>query len=243
MRNLATSRGCFGFQPAVAVTADDSLVHGPAQSVQGVTAGCVCVREVQQEVGRDRETGVPPKYDGQLLPGDGVIGAKASAAITAYDSLRCRPSNGVGVPRAGRCVGEGAAVLDDGPSGVIVEDLYQLSTGKVVVRPEQTFTVTAHQTVFADKPDRLIVPCAGCHIGIGVVPHGRGKGGCHRHGPAGHGEGVFAVALIGQLDSVPPAVGDGQSIQRIAAVRGNGQGDGTAAGGVGTAGHHLAITK
>ena len=41
--------------------------------------------------------------------------------------------------------------------------------------------------------------------------------------------GVLPATLGGQLDLVPPAVGDGQDIQHIAAVRGDGQGDGTAA--------------
>ena len=44
----------------------------------------------------------------------------------------------------------------------------------------------------------------------------RNKGRFYRYGPAGHREGVLVAALGRQLDLVPPAVGDGQSVQHIA---------------------------
>ena len=75
-----------------------------------------------------------------------------------------------------------------------------------------------------------------------IVRQGR-EGGFHRYGPAGHGEGVLPAALGGQLDLVPPAVGDGQDIQHIAAVRGDGQGNGAAAAGVGAVGGHFAVFR
>ena len=132
-----------------------------------------------------------------------------------------------------------------------------MGAGKVIIRPKGPVAVTVHQTVPQNIVHRFMIPGShGAKIGepaggaihssvtgpFRAVWKGR-EGRLYRYGAAGHGEGVFASALGRQLDPVPLAAGDGQSIQPAAAVRGGGQGDGAAAAGSGAVGGHFAMLR
>ena len=132
-----------------------------------------------------------------------------------------------------------------------------MGAGKVIVGAEGPVAVTVHQPIPQHIVHRLVIPCShGAKVckavggavrtavaGLLRIVRQRNKGRFYRYGPAGHREGVLVAALGRQLDLVPPAVGDGQSVQHIAAVRGDGQGNGAVAAGVGTVGGHFAMLR
>ena len=132
-----------------------------------------------------------------------------------------------------------------------------MGAGEVVIGAEGPAAVTVHQPIPQHVVYRLMIPSPhapqvakaargavrAAVAGLLRIVRQRNKGRFYRYGPAGHSEGVFAAALGRQLDLVPPAVGDGQSVQHIAAVRGDSQGDSAAIAGIGAVGGHFAMLR
>ena len=71
----------------LALAAYNAVLYGPANSVPGIGSNLVGIVEVQLLVGSRRTAGVPPEHNGQLLPGDVVVGPKTPVGIPAHDAL------------------------------------------------------------------------------------------------------------------------------------------------------------
>ena len=148
-------------------------------------------------------------------------------------------------------------VVDNRPALFVKENLGKLGAGQAVIRPEQAVAVAAHQTIPQNVVHGLVIPCphapqvgeaAGGAVRAAVtgllrIARQGHEDRLNRYGPAGHGKGVLPTALVRQPDRIPPAVGDGQSVQFIAAVRGNGQCNSAAAAGIGTTGGYFAVFR
>ena len=176
--------------------------------------------------------GEPVQDQGQLLPGEGVVGAEAGLAHAGDHAVGRRPVHRGGIPVAGGHIreargGGGGAALHG------VQGLDQHGPGEGVVGGEPAAGHAGHEAVFIHVLHRVIVPGGGGHVGKGglgdlgltALPD---EGGLHGHLAAGHGEGEAGGAAGVQVNLVAPAVGDHQLVQLIAVVGVDGDGHGVA---------------
>ena len=106
------------------------------------------------------------------------------------------------------------------------ENRHQHAAGGGVVRGELVIVGTVHQTLVGNILNRVSEPIGGSNVikavlrGLGILNFAEGRG--DRYLAVRHGEGVLAVGLLGDVNGFALCVGNGQLVELIARIRGDG---------------------
>lgn len=155
-----------------------------------------------------------------LRAGADAVCAEGRLRQTGDDAGACRPTDRLGIVRALVHIRERHPVIHHGGTRRAPEEGHDLGAGAGLVRCKEAVTNAAGDAVLRRPLDGLVV------IGVvgyvveevenAVVLH---EGRLDLHLARRHGEGVFAAALVDELQIIAVLVGDGNGFQHIAAVR------------------------
>lgn len=166
-----------------------------------------------------------------LRAGADAVCAEGRLRQTGDDASARRPADRLGIIRALVHVRERHEVIHHGGTRHTPEECHDLSAGARLVRCKEAIADAAGNTVLRRPLDGLVV--------IGVVRHvvEEVENAVVLHEShldldlaAGHGEGVFPIALVGEFQIVAVLVSNGNGFQHIAAVRRYRDGHGAALG-------------
>ena len=153
-----------------------------------------------------------------LCTGADVVCAEGHLRQTGDDAGARRPADCLGIIRALVHVRERHQVIHHGGTSRTPEEGHDLSAGAWLVRCKEAVTNAAGDAVLRRPLDGLVVIGAGGHITERAWLSFFGKSGVDLDLAGRHSEGIFAVALISQLQFLTVFVGHGEVIQLITAV-------------------------
>lgn len=182
------------------------------------------IGERQEEHPRAREAlalrlSVAVDHRRSLRTGADAVRAEGRLRQAGDDAGARRPADRLGIIRTLVYIREGHQVVHHGGTRHTPEEGHDLGAGAGLVRRKEAIADAAGDTILRRPLDGLVVIGVVRHVveevQNAVVLH---KGYLDLYLAAGHGEGVFPVALVGELQIVAVLVGDGNGFQHIAAV-------------------------
>lgn len=182
------------------------------------------IGERQEEHPRAREAlalrlSVAVDHRRSLRTGADAVRAEGRLRQAGDDAGARRPADRLGIIRTLVYIREGHQVVHHGGTRHTPEEGHDLGAGAGLVRRKEAIADAAGDTILHRPLDGLVVIGVVRHVveevQNAVVLH---KGYLDLYLAAGHGEGVFPVALVGELQIVAVLVGDGNGFQHIAAV-------------------------
>ena len=194
----------------------DAVLHGPGHRVCIVAVG-----EHIAELGLavDQLANGPEQEGHALAAGAGRVGAELAAAGTGGNALAQRPADSFAVVRVLGNICHVHSVVHHRRSSRTPQESDNLTSGAWLVRSKQAVAHAAGDAVLRRPLDGLEVIGIVRHVieevENAVVLH---KGHLDLHLARRHGECVFPIALVGELEIIAVLVGDGNGFQHIAAV-------------------------
>ena len=155
-----------------------------------------------------------------LCTGADAVCAEGCLRQAGDDAAARRPADCLGIICALVHIGKRHQVIHHGGTRRAPEEGHNLRAGAWLVRSKQAVADAAGDAVLRRPLDGLVVIGIVRHVieevENAVVLH---KGRLDLDLARGHGEGVLAAALVGELQIIAVLVGDGYGFQHIAAVR------------------------
>ena len=214
--NLGSRAVVVGAEQAIDDTVGNTVIRSPLHGF-GVVSGCRNIAEsgcaIRGSLGGTEQEGHA------LCASAGSIRAELAIARTGSNAVLHCPRNRLGIIAIRRNIREVAHILGLRAAGSAPQESDNLGTGAGLVRCKEAVTNAAGDAVLCRPLDRLIVISA---IGYvieevenAVVLH---EGRLDLHLARGHGEGVLAAALVGELEVIAVLVGNGNVFQHIATI-------------------------
>ena len=225
-------------EQAITNAVGHAIFHGPRHRICIVAIGKniaeLCLAIDQLTNGTEQESHA-------LGTGAGRVGAELAVTGTGGDALAQRPADSFGVVRVLGNICHVHSVIHHGRTGSAPQESDDLSAGAGLIRPKETVADTAGNALFLRPLHSLIVIGAGGHIAERACLNFLDKGSINLDLAGGHGKGIFAVALVGQLQLLTILVGNGEVIQFETIVRLDGDCHGITTLGVAAVGCYLAV--
>ena len=234
-------------QEAVVVTLEHTRVDRPAHRLECIGGDGIKVVELADRHAALRRVhplrlGEAVEHRHHLRTGADAIRTEGRLCQTSDDAGTRRPTDRLGIICALVHIRERHQVIHHRGASRAPEEGHDLGAGAGLVRCKEAAADTAGDAVLRRPLDRLIVISV---IGYvieevenAVVLH---EGHLDLHLARRHGECVFPVALVGELQIVAVLIGDGNGFQHIAAVGFHRDRHGAARRGVLRADRHGAI--
>ena len=192
--------------------------------------GCFTQRTVQQ-----RHT---------LSTGAGIVDTKRTVREAVGNAVLNSPCNSVVAVAAGEHVaGDLGRALGSVRTGGTPQEGHDLTTGAGIAGAEQGIGLAVGDAQLLGPLHGVKIIGVGGHVNEGAGLPRLDEGRLDLHLATGHGEGVLAVALVGELQRIALAVQHGDGADLVAAVRLDGDGHPVALGGVLGADGHIAVLR
>ena len=216
----------------------DAVLHRPCHSVCIVAIGKniaeLCLAIDQLTNGTEQESHA-------LGTGAGGVRTEFAIARSCGDTVLHRPRNCLSIIAVRRNIREAAHALGFGRTGSAPQEGDDLRTGARLVRPKEAVADAAGDALFLRPLHSLIVIGTGGHIAERACLNFLSKGSIDFDLAGRHGKGIFAVALVGQLQFLTILVGNGEVIQFETIVRLDGDCHGITTLGVAAVCCHCAV--
>ena len=234
-------------QEAVVVTLEHTRVDRPAHRLECIGGDGIKVVELADRHAALRRVhplhlGEAVEHRHHLRTGADAIRTEGRLCQTSDDAGTRRPTDRFGIICALVHIRERHQVIHHRGASRAPEEGHDLGAGAGLVRCKEAIADAAGDTILRRPLDGLVVIGIVWHVveevQNAVVLH---KGYLDLYLAAGHGEGVFPVALVGELQIVAVLVGGRNGFQHIATVRRYRDGHGAALGGVLRANCHRTV--
>ena len=185
--------------------------------------------------------GVAIEEGGHLLTAEGVVWTEGAVAIACGEAVVSGPGDRVGVPAAGGNVGKVSAAADGWFAFHAVEDAGDHGAAESGIWREGIIRGAGHETLAINIVHGWVEPVVGTDVNewqhrwlIRIVRRvGRFfEGGCDADGAGRHGKAVGAVAVVRDIDGITAAIEDGDAVDGVTFIRGDGDGDALTGAGV-----------
>ena len=152
-----------------------------------------------------------------LGPGTAVAGAERGVRCAVGHAVLHSPGHSLGVEVTGCHVGE-AGHRGGGDAQCAVQERHALAPGAGIAGVEQGVVLAVGDAQLPGPLHGVEVIGVGGHVNEGAGLPRLDEGRLDLHLTAGHGEGVLAIALVGELQLIALAVQHGDGADLVAAV-------------------------
>ena len=215
--NLRSGAGIPGAEQAAADTAGHAVLLRPCDCISIIGIRChITERAAATDCGA---AGGSIEECDRLLTGAGGVRAEFTIACAGGDTVLHRPRNCLSIIAVRRNIREAAHALGFGRTGSTPQERDDLRTSAGLVGAEMLGVRAGGDAILRSPENCIIVIIAGLdvheEVQHRVVVH---EGRRDRDLGGGHGEGVLAVALVGERKRIAVCIFDFQAAEDIACV-------------------------